>query len=120
MQAREQHQHIQAGKKLAKEVLEEFMLLCAGMASTYQPTAPGTPPNPNYDEERFRYSLEMTRDFAKALAPYQSPTFKALSVQQAPDVKTIENEKPKANVTAIDDPDALQRVYRQMITVTRG
>jgi len=36
-----------AGKKLAKEVLEDFMLLFAGMAAHHQPTPADRPPNPN-------------------------------------------------------------------------
>jgi hypothetical protein len=42
-----------SAKKLARDVIEEFMLFCTGMAAHYQPRPPGAAPNPNADESKF-------------------------------------------------------------------
>lgn len=69
-----------AGKKLAKEVLDDFMQLTAEMAAFYQPAAPGHPPNQKADEAKFWQCMEAAHAFAKSLAPYQSPTFRAVAI----------------------------------------
>jgi hypothetical protein len=42
-----------ASCRLARDVIEEFMLFFAGMAAHYQPRPPGDAPNPNADESKF-------------------------------------------------------------------
>lgn len=71
--------------KLAKEVLEDFMVLFAGIAGTHQPYPPAQPQNPNYDAEKFERFARLTVDAAKELAKYQSPQFRAIVVAPAPD-----------------------------------
>jgi uncharacterized protein (DUF1800 family) len=73
-----------AKRKLAKEVLEEFMLLFGGMAVHYQPHQQTVTEvinqetgetrernaNKNADEGRFRYYATLAVDCAEKLAPY--------------------------------------------------
>jgi hypothetical protein len=70
------------GKKLAKEVLGEFMELFAGMAAFYQPLPDGQPVTDGRkpDEGKFKDYAAMAVDAAKALAPFQSPRFSAMMV----------------------------------------
>jgi hypothetical protein len=41
------------GKKLGKEVFEEFMVIARRMAARYQPAAPGQPKKPGQNEAKF-------------------------------------------------------------------
>jgi hypothetical protein len=117
---------VKAGEKqkpLAKEVLEDFMHLTAGMAAFYQPTAPGQPSNPNQDETKFWQAALACKEFAKALAPYQSPTFKA--IVGMPAMPSGAPEKPagkqiEGKVIDITDVATLTRVYRSRIVSVRG
>lgn len=70
--------------KLAKDVIEDFMNLFAGIATTCQPYPPSQPQNPNFNEERFEKYARMTVDAARELAKYQSPQFRAIVVAPAP------------------------------------
>lgn len=102
------------GIKLGKEVLEEFMLLFAGMAASHQPLPRGVVrPGHVEREEKFLTYARLTVETAKALAEYQSPKFRAIMVTAPPPeppARTIDG-----NVTAINDPVALARVYQQMV-----
>ena len=71
-------------KKLGKEILEEFMMVFAGMAASYQPAPPGQPPRPNQDEVKFRQYAELAVDTADRLADFQSPKFRAIAVTAPP------------------------------------
>ena len=75
-----------AGKKLAKEVLDDFMNLFAGMAAVYQPLAPGHIARPGTapDEAKFEKYARLTVETARALAPFQSPTFRAIVIAPPP------------------------------------
>lgn len=73
------------GNKLAKDVIEDFMNLFAGIATTCQPYPPNQPQNPNYDPDRFEKYARMTVEAARELAKYQSPQFRAIVVAPAPD-----------------------------------
>lgn len=74
-----------SGKKLAKEVLDDFMQLFAGMAAHYQPTPPSAPrQNANQNPAEFEKWALHAVDAARMLAPYQSPTFRAVVVAPAP------------------------------------
>jgi hypothetical protein len=42
------------GKRLAREVLEDFVELFSAIALTHQPALPGAERNPNYDEKKVR------------------------------------------------------------------
>lgn len=105
-----------AGKKLAKEVLEDFMHLFAGMAASYQPLPPGiVDARRQPDEEKFQIYAKLAVDTAKALADFQSPKFRAIMVT-AP---TGDPEKPMVtrdgNLLTIDDPIAAARVYARIM-----
>ena len=107
------------GKKLAKEVLQEFMELFAGMAAYYQPTPAHLPPNPNENEPQFLRYAGLAVECAKAVAPFQSPTFKAIAVvpppPPPPEPATIDGK-----VIRLDDPVAVGNIYRRMVTAVRG
>jgi len=72
-----------SGRKLAKEQLDDFMTLFAGMAAHHQPI-PGwkegdpVPAGRNPDEAKFKEYAMLTIDCARILAPYQSPTYKTV------------------------------------------
>ncbi len=109
------------GEKLAKEVLNDFMKLFAGMAATAQPLPDGMaiPQGRKPDQEDFDKYARLAVETAAKLAPYQSPTFKAVavSVQGIGDqVKTIDAD----NVIQLNDPIAAARVYRNMMTAGGG
>ena len=71
-----------AGRKLAKEVLDEFMHLFAGMAAAYQPLPPGTIEQEGRepDEAKFEKWARLAIQCAKELAAFQSPTFRAIAI----------------------------------------
>jgi hypothetical protein len=74
-----------ARKKLAKEVLDDFMLRFTEIAAYFQIAPPGAPPNPQADEGKFWKYAQAAVDCAHKLAPYQSPTFRAVVVAPSPD-----------------------------------
>jgi hypothetical protein len=107
----------ESGKKLAKDVLEEFMFLFAGIAATAQPipagmaVPAGKKPNPRTFEKYARLAVET----AAALARYQSPTFKAVltaeAPQPAPDPKMIEGKVLELPTDAMSG----SRLYQRMV-----
>jgi hypothetical protein len=78
------------GRKLAKEVLDDFMVLFAGMAAHHQPMPRGqaAPPGREPDEAKFEKYARLAIATAADLAPYQSPTFKAIAVM-TPQMPTL-------------------------------
>ena len=54
------------GKRLAREVLEDFVQLFSAIAQTHQPALPGAEPNPNYDEKKFEKFARLAVDTACA------------------------------------------------------
>ena len=83
------------GEQLAKEVLNDFMQLFAGMAATHQPIPEGQsiPLGRRPDETKFEKWARLAVQCAKDLAPYQSPTFRAIVVAPAPDSNQVERRK---------------------------
>jgi len=75
-------QHAPAGAmqnaRLGKEVLEQYMVMFDTLAQHYRPI----PESPHSDEVKFTKYATATCDCAKALAPYQSPTYRASVVEQ--------------------------------------
>jgi hypothetical protein len=69
------------GKKLGKEILEEFMMVARGMAAKYQPAPPGQPKQPHQNETKFLTYAEFVVNCAWKLAEYQSPKFRAIAVR---------------------------------------
>lgn len=85
------------GRKLGKEVLEEFMVLFAGLATKFQPDATDTSAvrdwakKPEFD--KFVQFATLAKDTAKELAKYQSPTFRAIEL--AAPAPTMEGESSR-------------------------
>ena len=71
------------GKRLAREVLEDFLELFSAIALTHQPAPPGAERNPNYDEKKFEKFARLAVEIATALASYQTPKLKAVLVGPA-------------------------------------
>jgi hypothetical protein len=65
---------------LAKEMLSGFMHQFAELAAKFQPTLANGKPNKEGNEAKYKEWALMAVDVAKALAPYQSPTFKAIGI----------------------------------------
>jgi hypothetical protein len=67
-------------KPLARDVLDELMLLFRAHAELYRLPPPGQPPNPNADEQKFwKYGMAAAQ-IARDLAQYQSPKLSAVAV----------------------------------------
>jgi hypothetical protein len=64
--------------RLGKETLEKFMTLFDDLAEHYRPF----PENPRADEGKFTKFATAACECAKALAPYQSPTYRAIVIEQ--------------------------------------
>ena len=74
------------GKKLGKEILDDFANLFAGMAAYYQPSPKNAPvQNPNQSEEKFVDYAKLAVDAAYKAADFQSPRFRAIVVQGGDD-----------------------------------
>jgi hypothetical protein len=91
---------IVARKKLAKDVLEEFMLRFGDMAAYHQPARTWheemragqvvrVNDNPNMDEDKFRAYAALTLHAARDLAQYQSPKLSAVAVGQVTKMTVI-------------------------------
>lgn len=122
------------GKKLAKEVLQEFMDMAADIAreelerirEAEKAPARGKPKVAEAERARFWIAMECTKGFARALAPFQSPTYKAvvftdatmpgggsMGANAANDAKLIEGK------VLPSDPQAAARAYQTMMRVVR-
>lgn len=95
------------------------MHLFAGMAAHHQPMPEGqlVPPGRKPDVAKFLEYAKLATDVAKALAPYQSPTFRAIVVSANPgDARDVPGSRP-ANIIPMDtDAIGAARVYRKIIT----
>jgi hypothetical protein len=100
-----------SAKKLARDVIEEFMLFFAGTAAYYQPRPPGAAPNPNTDESKFFAYAELAIKCASWLAPYQSPTYRAIEIASPP----LSRSAPPEDVVFPRDPVAASRLYLRLM-----
>jgi hypothetical protein len=68
--------------KLARDIIEEFMMVAHGYATKYQPVPYGqpVPPGCKPNEDKFKEWAHITVDWATELARYQSPTYRAILV----------------------------------------
>lgn|SRR5262245_1837536 len=66
--------------RLGKETLEKFMILFDALAEHYRTI----PQSPHSDEAKFTKYATAACECAKALAPYQSPTYRAIVVSPPP------------------------------------
>jgi len=92
-----------SGKKLAIDVLEDFMNLFAGMTAYYQPMPNGVAPKPNQDENKFVQYARMTMKVAEALAPYQSATYRAIVTAAPPPPRNPGDLKKKFTLLVFDN-----------------
>ena len=86
------------GRKLGKEVLEEFTVMFGGLAGAFQPqpSVPGAPITPadleawskGPKEPMFEKYAKLALKAAEALAQYQSPKFASVSVPAPPPPST--------------------------------
>ena len=67
-------------KRLARDVLEDFLELFSAIALTHQPDLPGAERNPNYDEKKFEKFARLAVETAVAVVGYQTPKLKAVLV----------------------------------------
>jgi hypothetical protein len=67
--------------KLAKEVLDWGMQYCVARAAFRRPALADEPPNQKEDEGQFLKWLALAAEFAKTLAPYQSPRLLAHAIR---------------------------------------
>jgi hypothetical protein len=74
-----------AGRKLAVDLLDDFARIFGGMAAFFQPYPAGMAPNPNANAAEFEKWSRLAVETAARLAPYQSPTFRAVTVAPAPE-----------------------------------
>lgn len=93
-----------SGRRLAKDMLDDFMHKFAQVAASFQPVPANTPPpegvtpNPNEFERWAKLAVEC----AKALAKYQSPTFQAIMVAPPPPDPTQEGQRRRFTLTIFD------------------
>lgn len=66
--------------KRGKDILSQFANTLVGMAAYYQPTPLNT--NPNADEKKFLIYTELTLQFSKEAAPFETPRLGAMMVGQ--------------------------------------
>lgn len=107
-----------SGKKLAFEVLEDFMLLATGIAAAHQPLPPGAPPREGHraDEEKFWRAAEFARQCARDLIDFQTPRLKAVVHVDAGNAPGPQTASPKIiDLQAANDPGDIARAYRRMI-----
>jgi hypothetical protein len=109
------------GQKKATETLQDLMNTAMGMVALYQRrimTAEGLLPDAKPDDvANFWEAMKCAGTFSKALAPFQDPTFKAISVSMMPTLpQPGDNAKQvEGKVIKMDDPNAIARVYQQMV-----
>jgi len=72
------------GKKLGKERLEELMEIFIGATAYFQPTITPGVPSTTGDWDKFEKWARLAMECAAKLAPYQSPTFRAIVVAPPP------------------------------------
>ncbi len=97
------------GRDLGKDVLSKFMMLFSAAAMKCV-AAIG---KGGKQEAKFLKYAKLAVDAAARSAPYESPTFKAITVVASPG----DNRVPLATIEmSLDDPVQVMRVYRQIVT----
>lgn len=100
-------------RKKAIEHLDDMLHLYVGLASAIQQKlvnelgSMSAAAIPLSEDTRFRYSMEQAKDCASKLAPYQSPTFRAVIVAPAPEQPPGELRK-RFTLTIFDDSKAIE------------
>lgn len=119
---------VRSKEKRGIEVLNELMKTAMSFAAMEQRKLleyqGGIDMAPQQMRDRFWKAMECAGVFAKELARYQDPTFKAIAVIPPPPpprdpapgdgAKTIEGKAVR-----LDDPVAVARIYQQMVRIVR-
>lgn len=101
------------GRKQAVDVLDDLMNTAMAMAAKYQPATSDHLPR---DDAKFLQWIQTAGLFAKNLAEFQTPKFRAVMIQTPPSLGDAEiTIDQKGNILEIDDPKKLARVYAQMV-----
>jgi hypothetical protein len=114
-------------KKLAKELIEDYMMAFHAQAARFQPLPPGMDPaeaarrgfTPN--EAKFMEWGKLTVDTARALAEFQSPKLRAHLVTMPGsegEQKTIDQHGN--NVIPLNDAVAAARTYARIMRTVEG
>lgn len=78
--------------------------MLAGMAAYYQPTFPGmSQQNANGDEGKFEKWYRLFAETATRLAPFESPTFRAVMVAPPPPQKSGAGRTTVFTLTIFDE-----------------
>lgn len=121
-----------SGKKLGKEMIEEFAVLFGGIMARYQPQQiPGSTELKWEDkaEERFYRYGQLALKAASELASYQSPKVKAIMIHQAPtapiDQPAQENSAlskmtPQQSYRMLKDADVIDMAETQQAKAKRA
>lgn len=120
------------GEKRAVEVLNDLMKTAVSFAALeqrkimeYKDADGRVNPDaaPPQMRKNFWKAMECAGTFAKYLAPFQDPTFKAIAVNVAPTAPTstdaIEPRTIEGQAVRLDDPIAVSRIYQQMVRAVR-
>jgi hypothetical protein len=75
----------ETGHDLAKTVLDKYMMFFVKYSMKFKPSLDGEDENPSQNIDEFYKWAGVAIDCASKLAPYQSPTFKAVVVAPAPE-----------------------------------
>lgn len=106
--------------KLAKDVLEDYMMAFGSIAAVYQNRVAaqmGVRQEPKPDDlAGFEKWGGLTVTTARALADFQSPKFRALAVN-IPPPEPVRRPGDDAKVIDIHDPNATARVYRNFMKI---
>jgi hypothetical protein len=73
------------GHDLARDVLDKYMTFFVRYSMKFRPSLDGEDVNPTQDVAEFHKYASLAIDCAHKLAPYQSPTFRAIVVSPPPD-----------------------------------
>lgn len=96
---------------LGREVLDKFMQIFSGMAAYYQPDLRSPASKPQGNEDKFEKYARLAIEAAKLLAPFQSPTMKAITIQPLlPEYPTAAPQAPGGVASKLSP----QETYRLM------
>jgi hypothetical protein len=103
--------------KAAEDVLNEFMMVFAGMAAARQPLPPGVQPGPGQEpnEEKFVLYGKLAADIATVLIGYQKPRLKAVFVATAPPLPAVPANEGNVAKLPLRDAVGAARLYRELV-----